>query len=150
MIRRPPRSTLFPYTTLFRSLHPAIGPNFERGAIRRKRVRSDGPAGTGLWGWGSATVISVIERGFEQPIRWHLRFQASVLPYRKIRLRVAVAHEREVALRRTNGAGAVGFVRLREVDSLIVFREVAISGGVPLIVPAPANQPGEYLRRVGR
>src|SRR5258708_24670281 len=25
MIRRPPRSTLFPYTTLFRSLHPARG-----------------------------------------------------------------------------------------------------------------------------
>src|SRR5260370_39382184 len=24
MIRRPPRSTLFPYTTLFRSFHPAI------------------------------------------------------------------------------------------------------------------------------
>src|SRR5688572_31851275 len=24
MIRRPPRSTLFPYTTLFRSSHPAI------------------------------------------------------------------------------------------------------------------------------
>src|SRR3712207_7740414 len=26
MIRRPPRSTLFPYTTLFRSLHPHQGP----------------------------------------------------------------------------------------------------------------------------
>src|SRR3989454_10461511 len=25
MIRRPPRSTLFPYTTLFRSLDPALG-----------------------------------------------------------------------------------------------------------------------------
>src|SRR3954466_15977247 len=25
MIRRPPRSTLFPYTTLFRSIAPAIG-----------------------------------------------------------------------------------------------------------------------------
>src|SRR3712207_7729979 len=25
MIRRPPRSTLFPYTTLFRSLTPALG-----------------------------------------------------------------------------------------------------------------------------
>src|SRR2546430_7777425 len=25
MIRRPPRSTLFPYTTLFRSIHPAQG-----------------------------------------------------------------------------------------------------------------------------
>src|SRR2546429_7273955 len=32
MIRRPPRSTLFPYTTLFRSLaqyaHGTLGPNF--------------------------------------------------------------------------------------------------------------------------
>src|SRR2546427_6131052 len=27
MIRRPPRSTLFPYTTLFRSHDAAIGPN---------------------------------------------------------------------------------------------------------------------------
>src|SRR3712207_4778526 len=26
MIRRPPRSTLFPYTTLFRSCHPALAP----------------------------------------------------------------------------------------------------------------------------
>src|SRR3712207_8107667 len=25
MIRRPPRSTLFPYTTLFRSVNPALG-----------------------------------------------------------------------------------------------------------------------------
>src|SRR2546422_8475433 len=32
MIRRPPRSTLFPYTTLFRSLEEACG----------KRVRKDG------------------------------------------------------------------------------------------------------------
>src|SRR3712207_6858947 len=31
MIRRPPRSTLFPYTTLFRSLlEPAVLPSFER------------------------------------------------------------------------------------------------------------------------
>src|ERR1035441_3893632 len=33
MIRRPPRSTLFPYTTLFRSLHA------ERGAVRAPRHR---------------------------------------------------------------------------------------------------------------
>src|SRR2546426_7327337 len=33
MIRRPPRSTLFPYTTLFRSL--AV---FEKGADRRPRI----------------------------------------------------------------------------------------------------------------
>src|SRR3712207_7874638 len=28
MIRRPPRSTLFPYTTLFRSLQDKVGPGF--------------------------------------------------------------------------------------------------------------------------
>src|SRR5690606_40663246 len=33
MIRRPPRSTLFPYTTLFRSRHP------ERAAPRHQRQR---------------------------------------------------------------------------------------------------------------
>src|SRR3712207_8539292 len=29
MIRRPPRSTLFPYTTLFRSVHAIFAPNLE-------------------------------------------------------------------------------------------------------------------------
>src|SRR2546422_6402727 len=32
MIRRPPRSTLFPYTTLFRSLHRPVGRPAGRGA----------------------------------------------------------------------------------------------------------------------
>src|SRR3989442_11074597 len=41
MIRRPPRSTLFPYTTLFRSLRPA-----GRGARRRAEVGD--PAGATL------------------------------------------------------------------------------------------------------
>src|ERR1051326_9324010 len=36
MIRRPPRSTLFPYTTLFRSLRPGR---------RRRRVRASHPSG---------------------------------------------------------------------------------------------------------
>src|SRR2546427_13042865 len=62
MIRRPPRSTLFPYTTLFRSgggglalqpepgrLHPALSPLRGHGAVRyrdvrvRQRLRRDGP-----------------------------------------------------------------------------------------------------------
>src|SRR2546425_10540044 len=34
MIRRPPRSTLFPYTTLFRSRHAAAGgPDFAGGQV---------------------------------------------------------------------------------------------------------------------
>src|SRR5258706_11614928 len=45
MIRRPPRSTLFPYTTLFRSravrhARPAL-PRLDRAADRRARPRSE-------------------------------------------------------------------------------------------------------------
>src|SRR2546428_6200509 len=36
MIRRPPRSTLFPYTTLFRSRPPTVGES-SRGATSRRR-----------------------------------------------------------------------------------------------------------------
>src|SRR2546422_6625447 len=42
MIRRPPRSTLFPYTTLFRSLADAVGGAHSlrrRGAARRAHAR---------------------------------------------------------------------------------------------------------------
>src|SRR5258707_10027912 len=44
MIRRPPRSTLFPYTTLFRSAHPdAVGghPTHQRDDVVELVVRSD-------------------------------------------------------------------------------------------------------------
>src|SRR6266536_1888082 len=36
MIRRPPRSTLFPYTTLFRSLPPPRGRRSSRPRLRRR------------------------------------------------------------------------------------------------------------------
>src|SRR2546430_11109237 len=36
MIRRPPRSTLFPYTTLFRSRAHALDPGVERGGRGRR------------------------------------------------------------------------------------------------------------------
>src|SRR3712207_8513522 len=59
MIRRPPRSTLFPYTTLFRSVHAAqarsvgipllhppeplgVGPNLHLGRVVHERVRTPG------------------------------------------------------------------------------------------------------------
>src|SRR5688572_31075115 len=58
MIRRPPRSTLFPYTTLFRSLVPQSGraqhgaggrpgaepPRLASGALGRSRQAAAGPA----------------------------------------------------------------------------------------------------------
>src|ERR1039457_1527735 len=42
MIRRPPRSTLFPYTTLFRSVAPRCGEAFQRRSTnRRNDLRSE-------------------------------------------------------------------------------------------------------------
>src|SRR3712207_7227073 len=45
MIRRPPRSTLFPYTTLFRSRRAALGRSRRRSAARATggARRADGP-----------------------------------------------------------------------------------------------------------
>src|SRR3989475_11296045 len=42
MIRRPPRSTLFPYTTLFRSVEGAAGVGREGLLARRERDRRRG------------------------------------------------------------------------------------------------------------
>src|SRR5258708_29764400 len=38
MIRRPPRSTLFPYTTLFRSQLPVLDPRLDPALPRYRRV----------------------------------------------------------------------------------------------------------------
>src|SRR5256885_11559248 len=46
MIRRPPRSTLFPYTTLFRSLHARVLPAPQAGSVQRSgspRSRDEPP-----------------------------------------------------------------------------------------------------------
>src|SRR3712207_7436743 len=52
MIRRPPRSTLFPYTTLFRSRQDMVT-TFDRSAAERKawRLRSC----TGCWPFENST-----------------------------------------------------------------------------------------------
>src|SRR5690349_23753216 len=42
MIRRPPRSTLFPYTTLFRSTSPVMGFQQERFTPIRARLQGNG------------------------------------------------------------------------------------------------------------
>src|SRR3712207_7921220 len=45
MIRRPPRSTLFPYTTLFRSEQHARVVPATQGAVRGGRARADARTG---------------------------------------------------------------------------------------------------------
>src|SRR3989475_9087069 len=54
MIRRPPRSTLFPYTTLFRSGEPAVGP----AAFPHRPSASDDPLAPLAHHWQDGTHIT--------------------------------------------------------------------------------------------
>src|SRR2546421_6803687 len=53
MIRRPPRSTLFPYTTLFRSIKDKVG-NVSAGVQTIAKVDTSGP-GAPTFSYGSFT-----------------------------------------------------------------------------------------------
>src|SRR3712207_7160972 len=56
MIRRPPRSTLFPYTTLFRSTRPAAGQGRTTGDDGSARWRERrGPSAWSAWAAWAAT-----------------------------------------------------------------------------------------------
>src|SRR3712207_461294 len=57
MIRRPPRSTLFPYTTLFRS-----GRSREKGRLGRRR-RLAGAPGRGTLAKDKPPILGLIQRG---------------------------------------------------------------------------------------
>src|SRR2546427_10192466 len=56
MIRRPPRSTLFPYTTLFRSLLDALS-----GAATGQQVADSHPTGLPRNSWYPVPVVSRTE-----------------------------------------------------------------------------------------
>src|SRR5258708_17432492 len=80
MIRRPPRSTLFPYTTLFRSLHP-LGRDAEQDARLVSAVRqllAEQGAGGGLGGIEAGAFRHVHKiRGLRGPERATSRLAAS-------------------------------------------------------------------------
>src|SRR3712207_7008494 len=56
MIRRPPRSTLFPYTTLFRSLHDLV----HHLVAVRARAELDHRGGEQLAGGGRESLLQVV------------------------------------------------------------------------------------------
>src|SRR2546430_7239523 len=70
MIRRPPRSTLFPYTTLFRSLSMTIG---------AERAGAQGPAGAGAStaAQGSSSSSASHSSRSLNPIKWVKRDKGS-------------------------------------------------------------------------
>src|SRR3712207_7799546 len=74
MIRRPPRSTLFPYTTLFRSLVP-----------RYRQKLAAPPLGLGRWRWIDDPTFN---------LDYHVRHSALPRPGDEDRLRALTARVR--------------------------------------------------------
>src|SRR3712207_7378376 len=69
MIRRPPRSTLFPYTTLFRSTEPAAASQFAFW-LGRWRVTDEGPEAAGRTGVNEVRWLyegTVLQESFAMP-----------------------------------------------------------------------------------
>src|SRR5258708_25812337 len=61
MIRRPPRSTLFPYSTLFRSTKQSILSLWRHGLLRCARNDGDG-----VWSASCQRVVEVLPRHCEE------------------------------------------------------------------------------------
>src|SRR2546422_5416570 len=72
MIRRPPRSTLFPYTTLFRSVESRVGGAAEESQADVDRLLGSGSSTGGRSGAGGAPSRSE-EHTAEIQSRLHLR-----------------------------------------------------------------------------
>src|SRR2546422_6844409 len=73
MIRRPPRSTLFPYTTLFRSPRPGPGSRGHRCGRRQRKCRASRGSGR-----ATRRCFSVHKQG----IRWRSEEHTSELQSR--------------------------------------------------------------------
>src|SRR5438309_5442559 len=80
MIRRPPRSTLFPYTTLFRSRAKADLPDAQRRPRSRRRQGGDPNIGRILRDdcrWQRVAEVGVENRGWHQRDRKSTRLNSS-------------------------------------------------------------------------
>ena len=92
MIRRPPRSTLFPYTTLFRSEHCAGSQDHDRRGSRR-------PAPACLNERGSAGISEKTSRGRERRIKPFGTKGALIHPYGRVRSAEGLSPHREISPR---------------------------------------------------
>src|SRR3712207_8978231 len=72
MIRRPPRSTLFPYTTLFRSADAVAGEHVERVVDRALRAEVDGEVADHARGDADADALRSEEHTSELQSRQYL------------------------------------------------------------------------------
>src|SRR2546422_7253681 len=92
MIRRPPRSTLFPYTTLFRSLFAAnwkmhLGPAEARAYLKTFRTRYGRHEDRTVWFFPPAVSLRSEEHTSELQSRLHLVCRLLLSKKKNIKLR---------------------------------------------------------------
>src|SRR5579884_12739 len=68
MIRRPPRSTLFPYTTLFRSLQDAQ--QAARWMLQHAGELHADPSRLGVWGFSAGAHLGALMALLPEPDPW--------------------------------------------------------------------------------
>src|SRR3712207_8882847 len=66
MIRRPPRSTLFPYTTLFRSAGRGPVDGRRAGDAGRRAAHGRGGAGMRCRGWQQEAALLMLENNLDR------------------------------------------------------------------------------------
>src|SRR3989454_8780925 len=115
MIRRPPRSTLFPYTTLFRSLRPTpagavcVGAPLEpdradEGLRRARELRSRGTRLPRLVGAGPHAAVRHVRARVDGARAWPRARSRGTAEVRRVRAARVVA----AALRFLGGCGGSG------------------------------------------
>ena len=129
------------------SLHAAISPDFEAGAVGRKRVGTDGPDAVGIG--AHAGMVAVIETEREHPVRRRGR-RARGAKIDEIRGAVAVEDLAKVSLRGARFRRSIGFMRGSRCDAAPVFVGVEKNGRVAMVVECLADAPFEYAGRVLR
>src|SRR2546430_9214529 len=99
MIRRPPRSTLFPYTTLFRSPNPVIRSHYRKGFLKqyvrdRFLLRTE-PATNNIstdYGIGKAVEKLLVDRKSTRLNSSHSQISYAVFCLKKKNINIEIDH----------------------------------------------------------
>src|SRR2546425_7490397 len=122
MIRRPPRSTLFPYTTLFRSVNPGF---FRTELLEAASVT-----------YAEPSIEDYADRTAEQLKWWQAQSgQQGGDPAKLARALVAVASEEPPPRRFIGGADAIGLAEQKIADlqaQIAAYRDLSTSLAVEM------------------
>src|SRR3712207_3477034 len=107
MIRRPPRSTLFPYTTLFRSAPPRPATKGSSAVTRPPGLRCQRTVPSASVTWSTGSRLATTTTGLSAPVRWSCSAAAIPRPTLLRLLRVRLPRRRVAGGHREVGTRAV-------------------------------------------